>query len=179
MIVRTFLALLAVLFAAQAHARAPTPEDRAALAQKTQALGDALAASDISAMIDGIPPRMLALMAQKAGVSEDKVRVAAADAARQAMTQVKFVSYTMDLDAARFGEGKDGSPYALVPTVTVMAIADAQYEARSDTLAVHLEDGWRLVRLQGASQIAIFREAYPQFADVDIPQGTMRPLSEK
>jgi hypothetical protein len=177
MMLRSFLIALLLVVAMPAAAREPTAEERAGLLARVSAFETAMRDKNYAAMVDGIPPRMMELIAKNAGATPVQVRAASTQAISAAMAQVEFVSFGMDVNKAELGEGTDGAPYALLPTVTVLSVAGGgKVEARSHTLGVLLDNGWALIRLQEPAQLAVFRQAYPNFASVEIPVGTMRAL---
>ena len=169
------LALLvtASIWAAPALAREVTEEDRGAVEVLIAQVDAAMEDGDMMAAMDVVPPALLDAMAEATGLSTEAMREAMEAALEQAMAEVEIVSSEMRLADAEEAETSEGRPYLLVPTETVMKVADQTLRNESDTLA--LEDGgaWYLVRIDDVSQIAMVQQVYPDFAGVEFPRGRM------
>ena len=59
-----------------------------------------------------------------------------------------------------------------------MGEAGGKYRSTTKTLGLHEGDVWYLVRIDDAQQVAILKEVYPAFADVEFPTGTMEQVTE-
>lgn len=177
--VRLIAFLIVMVLATVTHsvAREPTQQETAALAARVDAFEAAIGARDYVSVIGFMPPKMLELVARNANVSVEEARSAFASAAAEVMSKVTFEFYDMDVELATMGAATDGALYALIPTINVGVVAEqGKFEARNNTLGILTEGSWYLVRLQEPAQLALFRQAYPNFAQVEIPVGTMRKL---
>lgn len=155
-------------------------EDRAALATRVETFDQAIRANDTDGIIAVVPPKVLALIAEKASVPIDELKQGLAGQIEQAMTDVTIVSFGMDLDAAEVGESAEGRTYLMVPTHSVMEAKNlGKVETKTHTLA--FEDGgrWYLVRLDNEQQKMILKAAYPEFSDIAFPEGTMEVIENQ
>lgn len=157
-----------------------TDEQLEGLAARIESFDAAMKASDMSQVMDVVPPKVLDKIAANFNVTTEQLIEATQQQMDQVMKDVEIVSFGMDLEAAEFLETADGTPYALIPTETVMDMgaAGGKLKASSSTLGLFDEGTWYLVRVEDAQQVAILKEIYPAFADVEFPTGSMEPVTE-
>lgn len=152
-------------------------QNRAALETRVETFDQAIRANDTDGIIAVVPPKVLAFIAEKASVTVDELKQGLAGQIEQAMTDVTIVSFGMDLDAAEVAETAEGRTYLMVPTHSVMEAPNVgKVETKTHTLAFEDDGRWYLVRLDNDRQKAILKEAYPEFADITFPDGTMEIL---
>ncbi|WP_055046214.1 hypothetical protein [Devosia sp. A16] len=173
-------ASLVAALAAPALAAEFTAEQLEGLAARIESFDAAMQASDMSEVMDVVPPKVLDQIAAKFNVTTEQLIEATQQQMDQVLKDVNIVSFGMDLEAAEFLETADGTPYALIPTETVIDMGEAggKQKASSSTLGLLDEDTWYLVRVEDAQQVAILKEVYPAFADVEFPTGSMEPVTE-
>ncbi len=174
-----FVAVTAICvstFAGIAAARELTASERDGLKAQVAEFNEAMGALNFDVIGATIPPKVLSHIAKTAGVPEDQLKQAIGAQMKQALAAVKIDDFSMDLDKAEYRATPDGTPYALVPTVTRMNASGAKMEASSSTLALMDEGRWYLLRIDSPNQLAMLREVYPAFATVDVPPGSMRTL---
>lgn len=169
------VALTAPVFAAEF-----TDEQLEGLAARIESFDAAMKASDMSQVMDVVPPKVLDKIAANFNVTTEQLIEATQQQMDQVMKDVEIVSFGMDLETAEFLETADGTPYALIPTETVIDRGEAggKVKASSSTLGLFDEETWYLVRVEDAQQVAILKEVYPAFADVEFPTGSMEPVTE-
>ena len=179
---KRLLAVTAVLaaLATPIFAAEFTDEQLEGLAARIESFDAAMQASDMSQVMDVVPPKVLDQIAAKFNVTTEQLIEATQQQMDQVMKDVEIVSFAMDLEAAEYLETADGTPYALIPTETVMDLGEAggKVKATSSTLGLFDEETWYLVRVEDAQQVAILKEVYPAFADVEFPTGSMEPVTE-
>jgi len=168
------IALFAVLAPRGAHSRSLAAEETAALAATVARFDTAMRESRFADVVDVIPPRVLQAIASKGGGTVDDLRKAMLEQIDRAMRSVKIVSFAMDLQGGRHAELADGSPYVLIPTRTWMdAGSKGRLKASSETLALLDEGKWYLLRVENQGHVALLRETYPGFGNVEFAKGTM------
>ncbi len=156
--------------------REMTDDEYAALEATIAEFDAAMKVNDMERVIATIPPGVLASIAESNGVDVEQLRAAVIEQSAKAMESVTIVSFGMDLENGEFLELADGTPYALVPTETVMDAGSGKLKASSDTLALLDEDTWYLLRVDDAQQVEILRKVYPGFAGVEFAPGTLEPV---
>lgn len=173
-------AAVVVSLAAPVLAAEFTDEQLEGLAARIESFDAAMKTSDMSLVMDVVPPKVLDKIAANFNVTTEQLIEATQQQMDQVMKDVEIVSFGMDLEAAEFFETADGTAYALIPTETVMDMgaAGGKVKATSSTLGLFDEETWYLVRVEDAQQVAIFKEVYPAFADVEFPTGSMEPVTE-
>lgn len=150
-----------------ASAQALPDEDRAAIGVAVDTFGAAMEALDHTAIADAIPPRVLAHIAEGAGVEVDAVRAALVAEMEKLADQAEIAEYRIDDDGMSVAWLDEDTPYALLPTQTIVRVDDRQVRVSSQTLALQDDDEWYLVRVSDPQQVAILREVYPGFANVE------------
>ncbi len=175
---RALLLTLAIACAATtpvvAAAQDLTTEDRAAIGRVVAGLEADVRAGDFTGALDVIPPPMLAATLQRFGVDEARLRAAIETQMQAALESVRFESFAISIDdgvpARTPGVGR---AYMLIPTETIIAVEGAgRVRSRNQTLALEDEGKWYLVRIEDQASVDTLRAVYPDFADVELPQGT-------
>lgn len=173
------IVLLAALGATPAFARELTTEETAALAEAVTDFNTAMGEADYSTVVNIIPPAVVAHIAEGAGISSGELITAIVTQMEQAMAAVKIESFSMDMAAVKYQETTDGTPYALIPTTTVVDTGTGgKFKAVSDTLALMDNDTWYLMSLSDAAQVGILTQVYPSFTGVEFPPGTMEKVTQ-
>jgi hypothetical protein len=175
--IRTLLMATTLLVAACAAPYTLPADDRADIAARIAGFERAFLNGNTNEIVSVVPPRMIASIANDAGVSEDLLRTEMAKLTREATRDVKVVSFGMSLDSAEFLTTPTGRVYGLIPTQTVVQTpGGTQLQSNNQTLT--LEDGgiWYLIRIDDAQQIELMRELYPDFKDVSFPKGTSKVI---
>lgn len=179
----TFVALALLLaggpvaaaeIATVAPAAAPDEAQKSALARTVADFSEAFRTGQAAPLVDAIPPRFLQETAKQTGVSPDVLRATAIEEASRGMSDLKDVSFTLDLAAARYLKLPDGTPYALIPTETTIVRDGRTYLANSDTLALFEASRWYLLRVGDAKQIERFLLVYPEFSSVSFKPATIK-----
>jgi len=163
----------AMTLGSPALAQEVTDADRVQIEARIDILEQALADGDFAASLDVAPPALRAALARRFGITEAEMRALMAEAMGPMMAEVTFVSYEMNVPGAAIRTTPvGGRTYLLIPTTTVMDVKDAgRVRVRTETLALDEAGEWYLVRVQEAAQVSILRELYPEFADVEFPEG--------
>ena len=181
MIKRAAVAWLAVALGGSAWASVDAPPvtqaDQAGIEASVAAFATAMDARRFDIIIDFIPPRVIDAVAVKMGASAADFKSQFAVRAAEALKVVKLVSFEMDMPAAVAGvtPGRRRA-YMLIPSESVMELPTGRrLRSKSTTLALKDDDRWYLIRVEHPSQILLLRQVYPDFADVEFPQGSITP----
>jgi hypothetical protein len=168
------LLMLTVVAGSPIQAQEIAQADRVMIESRIAAFDAAMKAGRIEQSIDFIPPRLLRFMAEKVGLSEDKLKAMVTAQAVAAVDGMTFLSFGMDMKAAQVAATPDKSrTYMLIPTQSVIAIPDSgKIQSKTQTLAIKDDGQWYLVRIDNAQQLTLLRGAYPEFAGVDFPSGS-------
>jgi hypothetical protein len=174
-------AAVTLTFGLAVPAFAQTPEQHDALAGRIESFDAAMKANDMATIMGVVPPKVLDKIAEQFNVTTEQLVEAAQQQIDEAMKNVTLVSFGMDLEGAQFTTLDGGMLYALIPTETVMDLGEAaggKVRATSTTLGLLDGETWYLVRVEDPQQVAILKQVYPAFADVEFPTGTMEPVTE-
>jgi hypothetical protein len=171
------LALELLLAAASsAGARDLSTAEREALDMQIATFEKAFRANDYDTVIGTIPPKLMAAIAGKSGVSVDVLRQAMIARTKEGMASVKLLNFRFEATAASIRLGADGTPYAVVPTFMVMELGNKRVEITSSTLGFMDEGRWYLLRLENPSMVALLQQVYPSLANVEVPRESRRTL---
>lgn len=175
------LALALLLFAGShgiAAARTLSGDEVGSLKATVERFDAAMHGSDYGVVVDTIPPRVLSHIAEQAGLDRDKLRTLVIGMTKQALETVKLVSFGMDTSKLEEKQLADGTPFALIPTVTVMDAGNGKISVNSHTLALIDGGAWYLLRVSEVQQIEILRKVYPEFAGVVFPTGSVEAMKD-
>lgn len=167
---------LLVAIAHPALSRDLSPAEQDSLRTRIERFSTALNAQDFELVGTTVPPKIFEFIARDAGVTVEQLRGALTTQMQMALAAVKITEFTMDAQAITLALTPDGTPYALVPTKTVMETGGQTIEAKSHTLALMDGADWYLLRVSDQQQVTILRKVYPSFAEVEFPDDSMQPV---
>ncbi|HCV71742.1 MAG TPA: hypothetical protein DHE23_10230 [Agrobacterium sp.] len=170
-----WLLLLAVM-SHPALSRDLLPSEQDKLQTQIERFSAALNAQDFDFVGRTVPPKIFEFIANDAGVSVGQLRSALTTQMQMALAAVKITEFTMDTAAISVQQTPDGTPYALVPTKTVMETGGQTIEAKSHTLALIDGTQWYLLRVSDQQQVTILRKVYPSFATVEFPEDSVQQV---
>lgn len=162
---------------------AQSAEDEAAIRAASDRLMEVLLSGDMTPSVDLMAPGIIAAGAEMTSLEPEKFK----DLMRLQVAQLKDVAEIreagMSVDDMTWHETGDGTPYALIPTHSVIAMKAESgghqvFEQNSQTLA--LEDGgtWYLIRTSDPAQQQMLADAYPSFSGVAFPAATTEVIEE-
>ncbi|WP_421726346.1 hypothetical protein [Bauldia sp.] len=180
----SFQARLAILLlvgfalccATSVAARDLTEANKDALRSKVEGFVAASEAGDWATVIDVIPPKVLGSLAESVGAPVEAIQRVMLDQIAEAMAVAVFEEVAMDLDNNEYGELADGTSYALVPTVTIMAVEGDRFRTSSKTLAIFEGGVWHLMRIGNVQHISMLKQAYPSFVGVEFEGETVEVI---
>lgn len=174
MILRLAAALvLTAVLSVSAFARDFTEAEKDGLAERVASFNAAMSASDWIEVMGVVPPRVLDKIASDFGVEVEALRQEMVAFMDETMAQVSIESFGMAVNETVYTATPDGTPYALIPTETVIDMGEAgKMKTSNTTVGILDEDQWYLVRTDDAQTIAVLRAVYPAFAEVELPAGT-------
>lgn len=168
------LLFIAVACPVSAHDLSPAEQER--LNAQIERFSSALNAQDFETVGKTVPPKIFEFIASDAGVTVEQLRSALTAQMQMALAAVKITEFTMDARAISLTETPDGTPYALIPTKTVMETGGQTIEAKSHTLALIDGSDWYLLRVSDQQQVTILRKVYPSFATVEFPDDSTQTV---
>ena len=168
-------ALCLSLWAQSLAADVATPSEAAALNVAINQFESDFFSGDYIALANGIPPKIITLIAERSGMDPEILKMVVADQMEATMKQVAIKAYSMDQDQAMWDNTGSGRSYALIPTELQMTLPEGQ-SARSNTYTLAFSDDgtWYLVRIDDLQQVEMLAEAYPDFKGVSFPKATIK-----
>ena len=167
---------LLIAVACPVSARDLSPAEEKRLRAQIERFSIALNAQDFETVGKTVPPKIFEFIASDAGVTVEQLRSALTAQMQMALAAVKITEFTMDARAISLTETPDGTPYALIPTKTVMETGGQTIEAKSHTLALIDGSDWYLLRVSDQQQVTILRKVYPSFATVEFPDDSTQTV---
>ena len=164
-----------------AFAEALTDTQQQALTERVESFDTAMRENDMQTVMGVVPPKVLEKIAAQSNMSVADLVTAMQTQMDEIMGKVEIVSFGMNLDGVAYESFDSGIVYGMIPTETVIdlgADAGGKMKATSQTLGLLDGDTWYLVRIDDPAQVAIIKEIYPEFADVEFPAGTVVPVTE-
>lgn len=180
MLIRNFL-ITAAFLASPAFAQSEA--DVAAIRASADRLLEVTLSDDMTPTVDMMAPKIIEAGAKMTSLEPEKFK----ELMRLQVSQLKNVAQIreagMSVDEMTWHEAADGTPYALIPTRTVIAAkaetgGTSVFEQESQTLA--LQDGgtWYLVRASEPAQQQMLFEAYPSMNGIELPAASTRVIEE-
>ncbi len=167
---------LLIAVACPVSARDISPAEQERLRAQIERFSIALNAQDFETVGKTVPPKIFEFIASDAGVTVEQLRSALTAQMQMALAAVKITEFTMDARAISLAETPDGTPYALIPTKTVMETGGQTIEAKSHTLVLIDGSDWYLLRVSDQQQVTILRKVYPSFATVEFPNDSTQTV---
>jgi hypothetical protein len=161
------LAGLRVAAPSPASAQVAAHPGKAALDAKVEALKLALTEKRYGALATDIPPKLLALMAAKAGMPREEFVKLIGEQVGKAMAGSSIDAF--DIKSGEILTLTTGAVYALLPSVARLTVNDQKAISRGHILAMVDGGKWYLARVS-ERQWPLFVEAYPDYASVEIPK---------
>lgn len=145
-------------------------DDQARLEQSLDAYAESLETADYKAVVEALPPGVIALLSEQAKLSPQTIRTSVTAQLSTIMQSATIESFDMNLDTMTSGTTDAGTNYAFLPTTTRINVDGAPIqEANTLTLAVEDNATWHMMRIELDQHYTIFRAAYPEFADIPLP----------
>lgn len=171
------LAVVAAL-AGPAFAAELTPDQQAGLEARIASFDNAMRTSDMTGILGVIPPAVLTQIATNYGVTSADLVASAQEQIDEALKSIAIESFGMDLAAAEAIDLADGTTYVMIPTETVMDLGEAgKMRSVSETLAILDGGTWYLMAVDDLEQIAVLRQVYPAFVDVEFTAATIEAVT--
>jgi hypothetical protein len=154
------------------------PDVAAAIQARIDSFDGMVASGDLTGTVDFTPPTLMAFMATSFGSTPNAMRAQMRDALQATQGSVTFDTFTMDLAQAEQSTTPDGSRvYVLIPTESILSVAGSgKVKSVSKTLALQEEGTWYLISIADANQATMIQGAYPEFAAVALPAGSITPV---
>lgn len=120
-----------------------------------------------------MPPTFLGYFAKMAGTDIETMRSGVSSQMGAMMSQIERFEYTFDEDNIRFETLPDGSVFARMPLDVTMVISGQTITAKDHNIGLYEDGRWHLVRVSEPELARMFKEAYPQFKDIEFAQTQM------
>ncbi|TPM27467.1 hypothetical protein [Mesorhizobium sp. B2-3-4] len=161
-------------------ARPPTDVEKQALLATVEEFKTAFGANDMGHVFGMTSPKILDYFSSSTGLTVDQLQKQMQAAWDDVQKRVSVESFRMDADGVQYREMENGTPYALLPTETIMILDKDGHKQRvaahSQTLALLDGSRWYLMRVDEPKQLTIIRKIYPEFEKVEFPAGKLEAL---
>lgn len=161
---------------------AQTDADEAAFGAVVTQYTEALEAGNMGASMDVLPPVLLQTIAETAGVDKDQLLEGMRAQAEAMGDSMVFSDINFDQDAIEWKTAESGKDYALIQGSSVLEMTDPSTDTtvkmkRSGTY-LGMSDGgeWYMIEISDPQQQALFDAAYPDYAGITVPAGTMETV---
>ncbi len=149
-----------------APARDLTQVEKVALVATVERFDSAMRDHRFDQVIEVLPPRIITRLATQAGIDVAMLRETMVQQVNEALKHVGILSFSMNLDRATYQALSDGTPYALIPTETVLRVGSGTTQTDANSLAMMDGGTWYLLDVNKAGQVALLTQAYPEFGGV-------------
>lgn len=162
------LQIFAFLFCTATAAFAFDDTDRAAVEETVTTFLTEFEAGNWQVL--DMPPGLINFVAYQQGMEPDELRAAMGAQTKAIMDRVSGLKSEPLWDTLQPGTLPSGQNYAFLRMRVEMSIDGGPLQAsESQNIVAQIDDGWYFVRIATAQTWDIFRAAYPEFKDVDLP----------
>jgi len=168
--------VLILALAGASHARSLNDAEKTSLSTTVSDFNGAIKSANIERISQTVPPRIFDLLAKKTNVDAAVIRQTMMNLLKSTMEEAPFEDFSMDVEHAAFKETQQGEPYALIPTNVSLNVEGQRFKVSTHTLALLDGETWYLVRVSEEQQVALLREAYPNFVAEKFPASTTETL---
>lgn len=168
-----------------AAAFAQSDADRAAIAELAGRFETVTRNADMAGSLQMLPPTLIDSIAAQLNITREEYVGHMIQAAEQTAALIQVREVEIDMEAMDWHEAPDGTPYALIPTRSVVEVREAPGAAdvtvlEEDSRTLALKDGgeWHLVRLGSDKQQDSVRMAFPNLHAEDFPLPQMKELAQ-
>ena len=150
-----------------ALARALTDAEKQSLVDTVAAYAKSIENHDVGFVTTVMSPKILQALADRSKMSVGQVKAIIVRQIIEASSKAKLVSSQMDMEHASYPQTQDGTPYVLIPTVTIIESADnRQFRSTTEMIAIEDDAKWYFVQVGDKVAVEVFKTVYPSFADV-------------
>lgn len=167
------IALLLLTLATPALARPLTEAEQTSLQAQLDAFMAAMDARDWDAISGSIPPRVLGVMGEEAGMDPDQIRTLMVQLMSHQMMQVEVQKAEFHPEGLDANDGEVAGAAVVqtfVPLDWGFLFQGQPMEGTSPTLALYEGDTWYLLRIEDPAQRDLVNRAYPFLAEVEFPE---------
>mgnify|MGYP000450794355 CR=1 FL=1 len=133
-------------------------------------------AGQIGDTLKFMPPKVKSVFLKAAGGSETRLKTEIQQTWEDALQVISLEEFSFDMSDTSVSKLENGQIYKTIPTYMLMGInadPDTVIEAKSETVAILMDNNWYMVRLDEPEQVKLFRRSYPEFASLEISEATM------
>lgn len=173
-----FKSLAVCLLLSTSPAFAQTDADTAALDAVLTEMSETMASGNMAAAVEMLPPTMLESMAEAAGMDTEQLLEVTRAQLEAASGSVAFSDVELGGDAIEWKTTEDDKDYALVPGSFVITATDPssgtdmKMKQTATYIGIPDDDEWYVVDISNPAQQSIFASAYPDYAEVTVPEAT-------
>ncbi|PIE13580.1 MAG: hypothetical protein CSA70_04730 [Rhodobacterales bacterium] len=142
-------------------------ERAARLRARVDGFNAAFHAGDYATVTSVMPPRLVARLAKRSGMSQRELRRLLTDTTAQLMKNTKLHSYSMQTNAPEIHQA-GAIHYAILPTTTDLTAYGKRLKQSNNTLAIEEGGKWYLVRVEKPSHEVDIKAAYPELKSANI-----------
>ncbi len=125
-----------------------------------------------------MPMKFSKTLASSAGVSVAGLSIAVQQQMKAVFSQAELEMFEFDEKNMVVGQSETQRSYALIPTKTVIKYSNNSEETNSTTLAFVEGDRWSLISIDTAPEAELLRELYPDLANIEFPETTVKILDQ-
>lgn len=153
-------------------------KDEADLKARLNSYEEAVKAWDIETILGTLPPKIVSMQADEAGVTKEVFSAAMTDRAKQLREIVTIISHSLLWNETKVRQTSEGRMFVLIPTHTVMSMKEKKGLATNHLLSFADDGAWHLVRISDSQQAEMLVRAYPEFNGIAFPPGKMEIIEE-
>ena len=118
-------------------------------------------------VVNEIPEKYLKYVAEKNSTSVDELKKLMTEILTIVQTELKIENVTYDVDAAKIGRTSAGRNYAIISSVTTVAVNNQKVDRKQDSLVFEDENKWYIMNLD-ENTLKYAKNVYPDFEEIKI-----------
>ena len=137
------------------------------ITKKVDRIAKDLMAGNYATVINEIPERYLKYVAEKNSTSVEELKKMMTEILKVVQTELKIENVVYDVDAAKIGRTSAGRNYAIISSVTTVAVDNQKVDRKQDSLVFEDENKWYIMNLDEKT-LKYAKKVYPDFEEIKV-----------
>lgn len=156
------------LFVATA-AHALPPQDERQLVSVLDSYSKQALQEDFSQLGEVMPPALIEAIGRHLQLPRERVIKLLTGGSTMMTSVMDIKSYEYDMKRAEEHTSPTGRPYLFIPTLLTMELQQKTHQIKGRIVALKDNGRWYLMNIQSKQHLALLAEAYPDLADIQLP----------
>ena len=124
---------------------------------------------DFSQLGEVMPPALIEAIGRHLQLPRERVIKLLTGGSTMMTSVMDIKSYEYDMKRAEEHTSPTGRPYLFIPTLLTMELQQKTHQIKGRIVALKDNGRWYLMNIQSKQHLALLAEAYPDLADIQLP----------